>query len=263
MTALASDISDGVFDGKGPSGATVSYCSGNLPALAGISDFQDALSGLNELQEVTAAFAFGGSGNILTTNGLADVATGGSTAYPLAPLATINGAIPQAAPTPVDSFATSGDPTMTTVREDATATLLPSGQVLIAGGLNNGTGGQGNPTSSAELYNPSTNTFDATGSMTTARFGATATLLPNGKVLIAGGATGSLPCLSGCGFPATTISSAEVYDPASGTFTATSNSMTSERAWATATLLPNGKVLVAGGQNLGGVPVSGTDLYTP
>ncbi len=254
MTALASDISDGVFDGKGPSGATVSYCSGNLPALAGISDFQDALSGLNELQEVTAAFAFGGSGNILTTNGLADVATGGSTAYPLAPLATINSAILQAAPTPVDSFATSGDPTMTTVREDATATLLPSGQVLIAGGLNNGTGGQGNPTSSAELYNPSTNTFDATSSPATARFGATATLLPDGQVLIAGGVAA---------FAGTPLSSAELYNPVSKTFTATTGSLATERAWATATLLPNGKVLVAGGQNLGGVPVSGTDLYTP
>jgi hypothetical protein len=48
---------------------------------------------------------------------------------------------------------------MTIKRENQTATVLPSGEVLIAGGLFNGTGGQGNPTSSAELYNSATNTL--------------------------------------------------------------------------------------------------------
>jgi hypothetical protein len=67
---------------------------------------------------------------------------------------------------------------MTTPRSEHTATLLPNGKVLIAGGSGN---------SSAELYDPSTGIFAATGSMTAARIGHAATLLPDGRVLMAGG----------------------------------------------------------------------------
>ena len=78
-------------------------------------------------------------------------------------------------------------------------------------------------------------TWTATGSLATARFRHTATLLPNGKVLVAGGYDiGSY------------LASAELYDPASGTWTATGSLATARYAH-TATLLPNGKVLVAGG----------------
>ena len=73
-----------------------------------------------------------------------------------------------------------------------TATLLPSGKVLVAGG-------QGNSgyLSSAELYDPASGLWTATGSMGTARFQHTATLMPSGKVLVAGGYNGSL--LEQCG----------------------------------------------------------------
>jgi len=85
----------------------------------------------------------------------------------------------------------------------------------------------------------STGTFAPTGSMTTSRYDHTATLLPNGMVLIAGGVPINFP-------DADVLASAELYDPATGNFTAT-GSMTTGRAQHTATLLPDGRVLMAGG----------------
>ena len=76
---------------------------------------------------------------------------------------------------------------MTGGRADHTATLLPNGKVLIAGGYNNDNGLNGTFLASAELYDPTAGTFTVTGSMSVARCNHTATLLPNGMELIAGG----------------------------------------------------------------------------
>jgi hypothetical protein len=97
-------------------------------------------------------------------------------------------------------------------------------------------------------------TFILTGSMSTPRVNHTATLLPNGKVLIAGGVFLYSTSVS-------VSASAELYDPATGTFRATGN-MTTARAWHTATLLPNGKVLIAGGES-NGASLSSAELYDP
>jgi N-acetylneuraminic acid mutarotase len=117
--------------------------------------------------------------------------------------------------------------------------LLPNGKVLVAGGYNTNSGAL----SSAELFNPATGTWTNTGSMTNARVGHTAILLSNGKVLVAGGG------------------GAELYDPATETWTVT-GAMTTNRARHTATLLPNGRVLVAGGLNVS-TYLTSSELYDP
>src|SRR5947207_1391756 len=126
-----------------------------------------------------------------------------------------------------------------TPRDYHRATLLPNGQVLVAGGR------VGDPdfivaVASAELYDPATGVWTPTGSMTTARAFHTATLLPNGQVLVTGYSD-----------------TAELYDPATGVWTAT-GSLTTGRSFHTATLLPNGQVLVAGGTWL-----ASAELYDP
>jgi hypothetical protein len=149
---------------------------------------------------------------------------------------------------------------MTTPRALHTATLLPSGKVLIAGGYQlvplSTSVTASESLASAELYDPSAGTFMATGDMTTPRAGHTATLLPSGKVLIAGG----WACMwAGRCF----LASAELYDPSTGSFTATGN-MTTAREGYTVTLLNNGKVLIAGGGSRSiGFATASAELYDP
>ena len=124
---------------------------------------------------------------------------------------------------------------MKTGRACFTATTLQDGRVLIAGGDDGGCSGADHWFASAEIYDPASGKFTPTGSMTTPRSNATATLLASGKVLIAGGYGGGQ----------TDLSSAELYDPGSGKFTPT-GSMSTARTLDTATLLRDGGVLVAG-----------------
>jgi hypothetical protein len=119
---------------------------------------------------------------------------------------------------------------MSTPRWDQRATLLKNGEVLVTGGNN------GNTTlDSAELYNPSTGTWRATGNMMVAREEHGAVLLQNGEVLVAGGFDSNNQPLA----------TAELYNPSTGTFTAT-GSMNDARADAQLTLLQNGEVIIAG-----------------
>jgi hypothetical protein len=124
---------------------------------------------------------------------------------------------------------------MTTPRSDHTATLLLNGKVLFAGGFSSTAFNAA--VSSAELYDPSIGIFTATGNMTAARRGHTATLLADGRVLITGGSgDGSGNFLKG---------KAELYDPSTETFVSTGD--TGEMISAgRAVLLADGKVLIAG-----------------
>ena len=154
---------------------------------------------------------------------------------------------------PPGSFTPTGS--MIAPRADHTATLLNDGKVLITGGdLLISMNGRLVPSvlSSAELYNPATGTFAATGSMSTARAGHTATLLSNGRVLITGGSIGHAPALD----------SAEIYDPSTGTFTAT-GAMNIGRVGHRATLLRTGQVLIEGGDNDGLPILASAEIYDP
>jgi hypothetical protein len=123
------------------------------------------------------------------------------------------------------------------------ATLLTSGKVLFAGG---DVGGYPLGTDTARLYDPSTATSTAVGRMTAGRQDHTATLLPDGTVLIAGSQGGASGPIGGVFVGASALASAEIYDPATATFSLT-GSMINARFGHTATLLLDGTVLIAGG----------------
>jgi hypothetical protein len=156
-----------------------------------------------------------------------------------------------------DGFTSTGS--LGTARYSHTATLLPNGKVLVAGGesyfIDDNNDVVPTFSTSAELYDPAAGTWTPTGSLGTARTGHTATLVSNGKVLVAGG----FIRVGGYFIP---LASAELYDPATGNWSAT-GSLGGERASHTATLLPSGKVLVAGGEDFNGTTVSDAQLYDP
>jgi N-acetylneuraminic acid mutarotase len=141
--------------------------------------------------------------------------------------------------------------TMATARESHSATLLANGKVLVVGGLIDKNCDC--DTSSAELYDPVSNTWSSAGAMSVPRVGHTATLLANGKVLVAGGGN------SGDGQG---LATAELYDPIANAWV-TAGSMATARRSHTATLLRNGKVLVAGGGIASGVITAAAELYDP
>ena len=184
----------------------------------------------------------------------------------------------------------------------SSATLLRSGQILVAGGLTCCTNGYGNSFTSPAIFDPTTGAWkSAGGNITFARTDHTVTVLSSGKVLVVGGWTGyaevtetliydpvadswsnaaslnnaraghtatllssgKVLVAGGWGNNCTTVSaSAEIYDPATDTWTIVSN-MTTSRYGHSATLLDSGKVLIAGGQNLTSSYFASTEIYDP
>jgi hypothetical protein len=135
---------------------------------------------------------------------------------------------------------------MTTIVGFQSSTLLNDGTVLIAGGS-----GFSGSTAGAELYNPTSKTFSATGSLNSPRDTHTATLLSNGNVLIATGEN-----------KGTYLTTAELYNPTAKTFTVT-GSLANPRLNSSANLLSSGNVLIAGGFAPSGLNVAAAELYNP
>ncbi|MEW6209575.1 MAG: kelch repeat-containing protein [Acidobacteriota bacterium] len=131
-----------------------------------------------------------------------------------------------------------------------TATLLQDGRVLIAGGMEE----ERTPTGSAEIFDPATKTFTLIANLNAKRVGHTATRLADGRVLIAGG--------SGVIFYENALASAEIFDPATETFTPTEN-MHQARLGHRALLLPDGKVLITGGQTKDGAKLASAEIFDP
>ncbi len=152
------------------------------------------------------------------------------------------------------TFTPTGD--MTSPRFAHTATLLQNGKVLIAGGspsmVDLSGADDSDDLTTAELFDPATGTFTATGGMSNQRSQHAAALLANGKVLLTGGTVGN---------------AAELFDPATGSFTATGNLVVGGRWGCTATLLHDGTVLIAGGRDdediWDGLPLNDAELFDP
>jgi hypothetical protein len=227
-------------------GHTATLLNNGMVLITGGANSAGILSSAELYNPSAGTFAFTGSLNIgredhtatLLNNGMVLIAGGyGVTGYP--PSAELYN--PSSS-----SFTLTGS--LNAVRVNHTATLLNTGLVLIAGGYTND-----NYISSAELYNPSAGTFAFTGSLNTTRTQHTATLLNSGMVLIAGGAGG--------GDTGAFLSSAELYNPSTATFTYT-GSMNSVHVDHTGTLLNDGMVLITGGKGGTGY-LSIAELYNP
>jgi len=137
-----------------------------------------------------------------------------------------------------ETFSVTGS--MSFARDSHTATLLNNGTVLVTGGGDPEDGSSADDYTSAEIYDPTTGSFTRVGRMTQGRTGHTASLLGDGRVLIAGGS------VDVNGFGLTPSKTAEIYDPATQTFSPTGD-MPNEAASHTASVLLDGTVLVAGG----------------
>jgi hypothetical protein len=230
VESLSDEVFSVVYAGGTPSGAFV--VTGNMTTARGGAHTATLLT----------------NGNVLVTGGtLSTPGVFGATTTTLASAEIFNSA--------TGVFSATGN--MLAARKGHTATLLPSGKVLVVGGTDN----TGALLAGAELFDPATGIFTATGSMQLARTGHTATVLSNGKILIL--------CGDG-GFGGYASMTAEEFDPSTGVFTfipqgfnpitgATTNLGTGifpqgRSGGHTSTLLANGQVLISGGNSYTNTP---------
>jgi hypothetical protein len=152
-----------------------------------------------------------------------------------------------------NSHTTQALPNMTMQRSAHTAAVLSNGMVLITGGLSLPSGATtATPTSSAELFNPTTDTFTSTGAMSNARAYHFAVTLPSGNVLIAGG----------CSSTQSVARSTEVYNLSTGAFVS-GPSMLTPHCSGQVTILQSGQILLSGGFDSSNGAVVGSEIFDP
>jgi len=145
-------------------------------------------------------------------------------------------------------------------RHRHTMTLLGNGKVLVTGGVSGGHAlSEKHVLKTAEVYDPATNEWSSASDMNSQRHAHTATLLSDGKVLI----TGGMKSFRSAETAGTVLATAEVYDPATDDWFPIDDLMASPREAHTATLLGNGKVLVAGGRDDTDSGLASAELYDP
>lgn len=148
-----------------------------------------------------------------------------------------------------------------------TATVLPDGRVVVSGGETVAADRQRDVTPAVEIFDPTSNSWTETGSLATGRAGHTANLLPDGRILIAGGQTaatrgGRLQFVA-AGAAILSSASTEIFDPQAGSWQPAA-SLGTPRTDHSATLLPSGQLLVVGGYGPNGVTPLGTaERYDP
>jgi len=165
--------------------------------------------------------------------------------------AAISISLALAIPAAAQTWSSAGN--MAIARVEHRATFLTDGRVLVTGGFSPSSGNGGYNTMLAEIYDPTTNAWSATGSTVNGRVGHTATRLADGKVLVAGGINGNI-----CANDITT----ELYNPATDTWSVSGN-LPFATYGHTATLLVDGRVLLAGGGNRCGAVFSSAALFDP
>jgi hypothetical protein len=152
------------------------------------------------------------------------------------------------------------DPASSTVRRigptihdrvGATATLLLDGRVLVIGGFAGPFAYSSTASATVEIWDPETEAFEETGSLSIGRVGHTATLLADGRVLVVGGSP-----------PGSDSPTVELWDPSTGRF-ASAGELLTERSGHTATLLPDGQVMITGGTQQDGIRLGEVELWNP
>ena len=269
----ATGLADALTSGSTTLTATSGSVSGTLSLTTTAATLQSMVIAPATLQTgvgitrrfvATGTFSDGSTADVTASahwttqaSGIASVRDGAASGLALGSTGTTAtlGTVSAAATVNVTTNTWTAAPTMPTERVAGhSATLLASGKLLVVGGVESGGAG----TAAADLFDPASATWTSMAPMNAMRSSHAATRLADGRVLVTGGSTVSSSAAKGY----VNNTSAEIYDPVANTWTPTPP-MSVARAHHTATLLPDGKVLVVGGENVQYLVEPTAEVYDP